>query len=102
MSEIATIVGFIIWLFIIYLYRRKFNVLPTANTVLILITVCMGIPFGVLVCLAGFINYLNINIEDHRWIAGIGGIALFWISFDQLRKELTGEPNNKSDFSEKL
>ncbi len=89
MTDKIIISGIILWLFLIVVYVVKFKKLPNTNNALLIALECQGIPVGFFVFLSSIIGWPQLDYEAYSWVIGIGGIGVFWIALDQLRKELS-------------
>ena len=89
MTKICIGIGAVLSTITVIVSWIKAKRFPSLYTVVVLTTICIGIPFAVLAILTGFFRWPPIDIEEIRWILGIGGIALLWIALDQLRRELS-------------
>lgn len=93
MTKFILPAALVIWFVLVLVYKMIFKKFPTASTALLFGVECSAIPFGIMICIGGFIGWPDLKYEEYRWVIGLGGMAVFWIAFDGLRNEFSNIKN---------
>lgn len=89
MNEVILPLTLFLWMMLILRHKHKHQVYPPPDIALSLAIQGYAIVSGLIICSGSFLGWPRVTFEEYRWIIGLGSIALFYLAFDKVRREVS-------------